>query len=936
MKHFLNKLFKGERAPKKVVTWRPILEVLEDRVVPTTTLFLDFGDAFPTAGLSMTVQQLRTTLAGPNLTEAASGSLRNSDRLTFQPFASQVNFDYNGDGANDARDAATLRATILTLVQRYYAPFDIDIRVAAARNLTDVANSLTANRGDRTGQFDAYAFIAGVTSSGRPIVPTLFGQAPEADIGHRNARDDSVVVFANNLFNGGFRGPAADTALALTIAHEAGHAFGLEHTTNNDLMPAVSDAERLTSSDIIGQYVGAQDFEFDFFTRFNLSRVGGGTQNSYDKLARDADIGARHGYFAYVTGTGTSDRITISRLGDTSAQVTVDAFRRDGFGAADLISTYSYRIDTSNGILVEAGAGNDRIAIDAALGVQVMVHGMAGTDELFIMGGGLDFGSYTPESSSRTGLDGRTSLGGRITAGRTTIIFDEFETTGSVTVSGLSQFNLITPNGADDLLVDSTDIGQNRVSGTSGGVSLVPLNFFSIGSVTIEAGRNDGAAADDVVTIDPIGLRASGLHDFVIQTGAGADTLNLRSGRFRLPATGGIFSFNGGPDADLVRVNDDLDFELQSSQLVADGNLNLAGVETAEITGGPGSNRLGVNGWLGRVTLNGGEGADVYEVTFTDFGSESVDIADSGAAGSDALTVNGTTGSDNIQVAVGQVSRDTQIVTYAQIESLVVDAGRGIDHVEIQSVARDLPITVSGGGDDDRIFVYATDAEGRHTVSRIASLLTIQGGGGRDTLTLDDTGSTVAKTVTVTPTDVGAGPTDNFFPVLPGGGGYVVYSDISQLNLQMSDGPSDIIHVTPSAQTRIFVHGHDPVPFPVPPTGDALTLHLTGDETNPAHHVDLARPGWGMWTFSNRQDVEYESIEQPSSPPGVFERNGSEPVAPRPDAVPPLPTDPRIKLPYDPEPIPFLPEPYGKFPIPPWPEAPTSLPGLTGDKASIT
>src|SRR5262249_57646492 len=130
-----------------------------------------------------------------------------------------------------------LRNAFITLVTRYYEPFKIDVQTAAARNLMDVSNSLAANAADPTGEFDAYVFVAGVTNitpGGTPIPAGLGGIAPAPDvIAGRNTRDDSVVVFANNLLAPGVnRDSTADTALAYTAAHEAGHAFGLTHSDN--------------------------------------------------------------------------------------------------------------------------------------------------------------------------------------------------------------------------------------------------------------------------------------------------------------------------------------------------------------------------------------------------------------------------------------------------------------------------------------------------------------------------------------------------------------------------------------------------------------------------------------------------------------------------------------------------------------------------------
>src|SRR5262245_44320987 len=112
MNHLLRRLFS---AAKKALTKRPATRLdrrarlgvgsLEERALMTTTLFVDFGDAFPAAGLNMKVSELATTLHGPNLaasdnpvTKATGGLYQNEDTLTFTPLNSLVTFDFNGDG----------------------------------------------------------------------------------------------------------------------------------------------------------------------------------------------------------------------------------------------------------------------------------------------------------------------------------------------------------------------------------------------------------------------------------------------------------------------------------------------------------------------------------------------------------------------------------------------------------------------------------------------------------------------------------------------------------------------------------------------------------------------------------------------------------------------------------------------------------------------
>ena len=81
------------------------VETLEDRVVPTTTLLLDFGQQLPAGGLATTVAGFRDIVGanhGPDLTSGTI-SLPTTTNLRLVP----LNYDFNGDSKVDANDLGT-------------------------------------------------------------------------------------------------------------------------------------------------------------------------------------------------------------------------------------------------------------------------------------------------------------------------------------------------------------------------------------------------------------------------------------------------------------------------------------------------------------------------------------------------------------------------------------------------------------------------------------------------------------------------------------------------------------------------------------------------------------------------------------------------------------------------------------------------------------
>ena len=538
---------------------------LEPRTLLTTTVFLDFGEGFGPGGLTMTAAQLRDTLNGPDLISATKPmgqpAIVDATPLRFDPLSTLVQnnaIDYDGTGgAGDSADYIALRDSVVSLVTRYYAPFDVNVVVNAARTLADVTTALAANAGDPTGQFDAYAFVNGIfrtdltTDLSVGVNTANFGIAAGFDIGEaNNTRDDSALVFAENILNSGFATNTLDTRLGYTSAHEPAHTLKLAHTDSGS---SNADQRLLARSDlIVGSAFSENRENFDFFTRAPLLLDNSTVPVvNYDRFANDTDIGLRANAPAYVTGTGAFDRITVTRTNATSAHVKLEAFRDATYSAGSLIpldgaNSYEYDInDLTNGILIEAGYGDDQIILDADLGTTITVHGMEGDDQLIVMGKGAASGTYTPGTNSANGLDDHPDLRGTIVIGTTTINFTEFETGGGITVRDVQSFQMVTPLSNDSLTISSDVAGQNRISGRSGGVDIVPLNFFNVVNFTLDTGLNDLATPDDSVQLNIEGLVAAGLENFTINTGAGNDLFQA-FGNFALPVAGGSFVYNAG------------------------------------------------------------------------------------------------------------------------------------------------------------------------------------------------------------------------------------------------------------------------------------------------------------------------------------------------------------------------------------------------------
>ncbi|MFH1921196.1 MAG: hypothetical protein ABIP48_15110 [Planctomycetota bacterium] len=415
----------------------------------TTTLFLDFGEAYPEGGLTMTVDELRSApVNGPAL-----DALDPSDTLTFTSLRSLVQddriaLDYNGDGRVTDADTDKLKEDILDIARRALRPFDIDVKEGDADSIDRIAELYAENQHVKNGRFDAWVPINRVfvdTEAGGRIslgAGPYYGLSPPGDrLAHANLTDEAALVFADHLLDADLWGDYAaeirdypvQFSLANVALHEAGHTFGLWHTTSGN-----DSQQRLGRSNLMataGYLDGAVQMDFlgshSFFSRFDIMRDTTDddsvvnldvdfTTNAYRQLARDRDIGLREDAPAYVTGTGAHDVIQIEslssgysyRYGTGDIRVTVSAYSDPAHHA--LIAKDSYKLKASelrHGILVEAGYGNDYVFVDPAVEIPIEIFGGADDDRL--QGGGGNDTLYGEAGDDELlGGDGRDQIFG--------------------------------------------------------------------------------------------------------------------------------------------------------------------------------------------------------------------------------------------------------------------------------------------------------------------------------------------------------------------------------------------------------------------------------------------------------------------------------------------------------------------------------------------
>jgi hypothetical protein len=590
----LRSLHRGRPARK------PRLERLEDRTVPTATLFVDFGDAFPVGGLQMSVQELRDDflagIQGPDLNGLAPG-LADGTNLRFTPLAAL------GPGT-------ALRANVLTLLQRYYDPLDVDIVVTSNANILGIQIDLLFNGAGN----DNYVFVTDVVrlDTGAHVGANIGanGIAAEPDILARaNNRDDTAVVFADLLL-ATYPGLAADTAIADTLAHEAGHNFGLEHLNPIALF---TDADLLTRSELMrrGGIGDFKKYNLNMFSDYPLlaDNPATGVYSPLLRLLNDPNVGPRPGSPAYVTGTGAHDLIVITDLGGGVALVQVEAFRTPLRLPGDAIFVpggggalvFPYLINTANGILIDAGAGADQVVIDANLNTFVEVRGMEGADQLVVNNNGAAAAAtYTPDPFTVLGQDEFISFSGTVVIGGTVVQFEEYEPTGAVFIQGVPAVTLTASAGNDNLTIAHPVLLAESVAGSVAGVPIVPLIFAAPpgSALTVDMGLGN-----DIVSVIGTDLNLS--TTVLLSPGVNIVTVGGPvSGLFDVLGPLSVVGA-GGPTA---AVFNDQANPFNTTYTITDFTVSRPGWTM-------------VYAGLVSLTFNGGSGNNVYNIFSTAFGT---------------------------------------------------------------------------------------------------------------------------------------------------------------------------------------------------------------------------------------------------------------------------------------------------------------------------
>ena len=444
-----------------------------------------------------------------------------------------------------------------------------------------------------------------------------------------------------------------------------------------------------------------------------------------------------------VFGDGIGNHITASRnaagnilinggavtvLGGNPTVANTDLIQLFGQGGDDTIS-----VDESNGAMPAAflfgGAGNDALTGGSA---NDMLFGQSGNDTLLGKGGNDQlFGG--DGNDTLTGGAGDDQVFGQAgndrmiwNPGDGTDLFEGGDGTDTAEVNGGNGAEVftITPNGSRVRFDRTTpapfslDIGttENFVLNMNGGDDTFTAGNGLANLINLTV---DGGTGNDTITGgDGNDTLLGGDGNDVINGGRGSDTARLGSGDDE-------FVWNPGDGSDVVDGQDGVDtLQFNGANISEKFNISAKG-NRASLTRDVGNVTMDL-GTMERIQIAALGGADnfvVNDLSATSVQQVAIDLSSPAGSGvgdgaADSVTVNGTSASNQIQVAgssgsvsvTGLSAQVTLTGTEGANDSLVVNALGGNDTINAAGLAAgQIKLTIDGGSGNDTILGSAGD-----------------------------------------------------------------------------------------------------------------------------------------------------------------------------------------------------------------------------------
>jgi hypothetical protein len=444
---------------------------------------------------------------------------------------------------------------------------------------------------------------------------------------------------------------------------------------------------------------GTKGTTLDKGSDFRAGLTYGGTIVAIQEFEATSSVSVTNaGVVTYVSPGGV-DKITAT--GAAGGKVTVTGTVNGGTAAVPLTLTTINKLalNLGNG---EAAAANDTVTILGYSAANpfpaggLAYDGGLGTDSI-TLAADADFAlSNSALTVSGIGTVALTAVeAATLTGGASGNTFTISGWTGSASVDGATGIDTIVFAQDADITLAPTklttstgttiNLGSIENANLTGGAA---DNTFDLSSWTGSSTINGLGGMDTIRLIRDANFTATdsliSVSDGTNYPVANVELLNLTGGAgnnsFDLNGWTGGGTLDGLAGTDDVAITRDADFGLTASTLTVSVGLpvTIANLENAALTGGISQNTFTLVGWNGNAVLDGQEGSDTYRIT-PGTKSSTIAIADSGTGGVDAVEIIGTGGDDTYSIEPNAVTSGLQVVSYANVESVLVDGGAGDD-----------------------------------------------------------------------------------------------------------------------------------------------------------------------------------------------------------------------------------------------------------------
>ena len=502
---------------------------------------------------------------------------------------------------------------------------------------------------------------------------------------------------------------------------------------------------------------------------------GGNGNDTFNVSPTAQNLDSIQGALSLFGGGGTDSVILNdqAKAGNTTYSLTSTTVNRTG--AAQI----SYTND--EGLTLNGGSGADTYnVVSTAAGTPVTLNG----------GNGNDTFNVSPTAQNLDSIQGALSLFGG--GGTDSVILNDQAKVGNTTYSLTST----TVNRTGAAQISYTDDEGLTLNGGSG------ADTYNVVST----------AAGTPVTLNG---------------GNGNDTFNVSPTAQNLDSIQGALSLFGGGGTDSVILNDqakagNTTYSLTSTTVNRTGAAQISYTDDEGLTlnGGSGADTYNVVSTAAGtpVTLNGGNGNDTFNVSPTAQNLDSIQGALSlfGGGGTDSVILNdqAKAGDTTYSLTSTTVNRTGAAqISYTDDEGLTLNGGSGADTYNVVSTAAGTPVTLNGGNGNDTFNVSPT----AQNLDSIQGALSLFGGGGTDSVILNDQAKAGDTTYSLTSTTVnrtGAAQisyTDDEGLTLNGGSGADTYNVVSTaagtpVTLNGGNG-NDTFNVSPTAQNLDSIQG---------------------------------------------------------------------------------------------------------------------------------